>query len=104
MDKNLINDIQDKIKTIRTDKFNIELKEVCDETIPKDNKLKNEIRAYTIGCYLYKKITGKKYNKNQELIKEVGIYQFLQATLQEDIASIISDEDYLIKLLKLYII
>ena len=89
------------------------LKEFCTEkAIPKEflsaeniNELEEEFRAFSLAAYLYKKHTKKKYNsENLKIIseiKKVGIYQYLQATLQKNIESIISDTFYLNELLKL---
>ena len=68
-------------------------------------KLKDEIKAFRLGAYLFKKITKKKYNANDleniSEIKKAGIYQYLQATLQKDVESIIGDNYYLKELLNL---
>jgi len=69
------------------------------------NELEDKFRAFSLGAYLYKKLTKRKYNaenlKTISEIKKAGIYQFLQATLQKDIESIISDQYYLKELLNL---
>lgn len=89
------------------------LEEFCTiRAIPKEflsmekiNKLEDEFRAFSLGAYLYKKLTKRKYNsenlKTISKIKKAGIYQYLQATLQKDIESIISDQYYLKELLNL---
>jgi len=69
------------------------------------DKIKDEFKAFRLGIYLFKKITKQKYNANNlesiPEIKKAGIYQYLQATLQKDVASIIGDSHYLKGLLNL---
>ena len=72
------------------------------------NKLDNildELNAFRLGVYLYTKNTKRKYNKEDiskiREVKKPGIYQFLEATLQDDIELIVSDENYLKSLLNL---
>jgi len=89
------------------------LQEFCTlEAIPKEflsteniNELEDELRAFRLGVYLYKKYTKQKYNANKletiPEIKKVGIYQYLQATLRKDSQSIVSDKYYLKELLDL---
>jgi len=89
------------------------LQEFCTlEAIPKEflsieniNELEDELRAFRLGVYLYKKYTKQKYNANKletiTEIKKVGIYQYLQATLRKDTQSIVSDKYYLKELLDL---
>jgi len=69
------------------------------------NIYQKEIKTYSIGCELYYRLTKRKYNKEDisriREVKKPGIYQFLEATLQDDIELIVSDEDYLKSLLNL---
>lgn len=110
----IVKNILDKLNK-KNEQYNLEkLEQFCSPlSIPKEFKssekiseLEDELKAFSLGCELLKEITGHKY-KNDKLeditkIKEAGIYQFLQATLQDEVTSIISDEYYLEKLLKLY--
>jgi len=109
--------VEDVIKKIgnKNKEYDIqELEKFCSPSaIPKEFKsleniseLEDELKAFTIGCELFKEIVGHEYNSDDletiSEIKEAGVYQFLQATLQNEVTSIISDEYYLEKLLKLY--
>jgi len=112
--KKIVEDVIEKIGN-KNKKYDIqELEKFCSPlAIPKEFKsleniseLEDELKAFTIGCELFKEIVGHEYNSDDletiSEIKEAGVYQFLQATLQNEVTSIISDEYYLEKLLKLY--
>ena len=69
------------------------------------DKIKDELKAFRLGVYLFKRLTKQKYSANNletiPEIKKAGIYQYLQATLQKDVESIIGDSQYLKELLNL---
>ena len=81
------------------------------DSIPKEffteNKddIEDELKAFTLGCELFKDKTGKVYEGDHleriQEVKEAGVYQFLQATIQDEVGSIISDVFYLKRLLEL---
>ena len=64
--------------------------------------IKDELKAFTLACELFFKIKKEKYNGYNHAIREAGVYQFLQATLQDKVSYIISDTNYLENLLELY--
>ena len=109
--KELVKEIIEKIKSKNSETYTIEnLKKFCSPpSIPKEfnstkniDKIKDELKAFTLGCELFFRQKNEKYNGDNQEIKEVGVYQFLQATLQDEVTSIIHDKDYLKNLLELY--
>jgi len=109
--KELVKEIIEKIKSKNSETYTIEkLKKFCSPPfIPKEfnstkniDEIKDELKAFTLGCELFFRQKNEKYNGDNQEIKEVGVYQFLQATLQDEVTSIIHDKDYLKNLLELY--
>jgi len=109
--RELVKEIIENIETTNSQEYTIQkLEEFCSPPyIPKEfntteniDEIKDELKAFTLGCELFYKILNKKYDGDNQEIKEAGVYQFLQATLQDEVGSIISDGDYLKNLLELY--
>ena len=111
--KNFVGKTIEELKRSNPKLYDIErLKESCiEDSIPKEffseniNDIGDELKAFTLGCEVFKNKTNNLYNGNnletENKIKEAGVYQFLQATLQDKIDSIVSDTSYLKKLLEL---
>ena len=112
--KNFVDNVIKKLDSkVESESYDIErLKKSCVETsIPKEffieniDDIKDELKAFTLGCELFKDKVKKPYEGNvletTTEVKEAGVYQFLEATLQNEVASIIGDASYLKRLLAL---